>query len=192
MLCCLNRGFLATVPQNQVATWPGHVRRGCRPELQPGEGKPISYPSIMHDCQNTAPDLTPYGTCLALTKPPPTGIKAHTAERHWRPSASARYSMRVGMASKPTQPKGIGDGGGDGDVLFHMFGASKPTQPKGIGDERQPREWRGWRRRGIKAHTAERHWRLVVGWRSRKTWAPASKPTQPKGIGDERFSFMVL
>ena len=65
-------------------------------------------------------------------------------------------------ASKPTQPKGIGD------IIYGIFDvheqiqmASKPTQPKGIGD-------RGVQANaleivvGIKAHTAERHWRLIA------------------------------
>ena len=113
------------------------------------------------------------------------GIKAHPAERHWRPPRRA-MDLRAGCsASKPTQPKGIGD-------------RNFPESPQGDhspGIKAHPAE-RHWRHpravvvrnsplHGIKAHPAERHWRQVA--RPVDFWDSdlvASKPTQPKGIGD--------
>ncbi len=37
------------------------------------------------------------------------GIKAHPAERHWRRDNSVCVAFHLFVASKPTQPKGIGD-----------------------------------------------------------------------------------
>ena len=113
-------------------------------------------------------------------------------------------------ASKPTQPKGIGDllrfpppcppcGWGikahpaerHWRLVVHRPPpslsclASKPTQPKGIGDLAAKVQRGAVLVGGIKAHPAERHWRQVSR-RIRRIHPPlASKPTQPKGIGDE-------
>ncbi|MBV6501376.1 MAG: hypothetical protein CJBNEKGG_03886 [Prosthecobacter sp.] len=63
------------------------------------------------------------------------GIKAHTAERHWRHLARVDgFPLGNEVASKPTQPKGIGDRNLGHEVLELIRPASKPTQPKGIGD----------------------------------------------------------
>ncbi|MBV6501374.1 MAG: hypothetical protein CJBNEKGG_03884 [Prosthecobacter sp.] len=117
---------------------------------------------------------------------PPGGIKAHTAERHWRHSETVPLvvfatqwhqsphsrkaletrpqrrtpSYHSYLASKPTQPKGIGDPDLSLELRQQVPEASKPTQPKGIGD--------------IAGNES------CVG----STRTRASKPTQPKGIGD--------
>ena len=65
------------------------------------------------------------------------------------------------------------------------FMASKPPQPKGIGDQRVQEVFRVWRGFGIKAPPAERHWRRFHVLEFIIDDEVASKPPQPKGIGDE-------
>ncbi len=138
------------------------------------------------------------------------------------------------MASKPSQPKGIGGTLTSSSSAAVTARASKPSQPKGIGDGHRPCTIRCWLRRhqshlsrkaletalrshgfrlqcsghqshlsrkaletvspsmvgssgeskGIKAISAERHWRLRQAAEVSLSPQSASKPSQPKGIGD--------
>ncbi len=100
-------------------------------------------------------------------------------------SAAANRWANVERASKPSQPKGIGDRTKLQDIKVEAIWASKPSQPKGIGDASSSMTSSmriGW---GIKAISAERHWRLGLRLCSFLEHMLASKPSQPKGIGDD-------
>ncbi len=88
-----------------------------------------------------------------------TRHQSHLSRKALETGAAFKGDVSGGEASKPSQPKGIGDWCSwyVGSVWFVL--ASKPSQPKGIGDR--------WRARGC--------FRFRCG---------ASKPSQPKGIGD--------
>ena len=93
--------------------------------------------------------------CFALI-----GIKAHPAERHWRRSSSTSsiISSTSGIKAHPAERHWRPEA-----VQWDQHGAmlaSKPTQPKGIGDTRLGFSAIRRARSGIKAHPAERHWRL--------------------------------
>ncbi len=70
------------------------------------------------------------------------------------------------------------------DPNLNELMASKATQPKGIGDISSSDVPLVDLLQGLKGHTAERHWRRTRIWNWRGRPGPASKATQPKGIGD--------
>ncbi len=124
------------VPQRRVGRSKVHFRTGCRPGNDAGVRCKRQGMPIVPTCQIGAPDLNACGTPSPLTNPPPAGIKAISAERHWRHRqvgqhivvciigikaisaerhwrhwTRARRSAAENPASKPSQPKGIGDDG---------------------------------------------------------------------------------
>ncbi len=88
-----------------------------------------------------------------------SGIKAISAERHWRPQQCKRhvwwdlFGIKAISAERHWRPSA----NCDGFCGVHV---------------------------GIKAISAERHWRPTVGGGEEALVFVASKPSQPKGIGD--------
>ncbi|MBV6501375.1 MAG: hypothetical protein CJBNEKGG_03885 [Prosthecobacter sp.] len=114
-----------------------------------------------------------------------SGIKAHTAERHWRPRLSLRGSEQSAPGHQSPHSRKA--------LETRSRNRQLPgRQPPGIKAHTAERHWRQNQQtaclseqpEGIKAHTAERHWRLKRLPTRKFTAALASKPTQPKGIGD--------
>ncbi len=114
------------------------------------------------------------------------GPKGHTAERHWRLHTLRvdATSPKVGRPQRPHSRK----------ALETQSGRSGGHSGHGLGLRAHTAE-RHWRRlnvrhklfgqlSGLKGHTAERHWRLTEHPVFRLPRVTASKATQPKGIGD--------
>jgi len=190
---------------------PGHQSPPSRKALE------TPHPATYCSCSSCGHQSPPSRKALETqaTGSPSTsknfGIKAPPAERHWRPALAEFHNLRnAPKASKPPQPKGIGD-------LPSLIPFSRDSI-LGIKAPPAERHWRHpagpgsdrLRGGGIKAPPAERHWRhphndeaVILGAGGIKAppaerhWRPrddrlrggadvgqASKPPQPKGIGD--------
>ena len=113
------------------------------------------------------------------------GIKAPPAERHWRLFRLPCCVRRVWLASKPPQPKGIGDLASVKRALLWAIWHQSPPSRKALETKMPPTcsliasIWH---------QSPPSRKALETGFDLRQELPeldPASKPPQPKGIGDD-------